>query len=361
MVKKRKILKIAFSVVTIACVIMSMAMPAMAYVWNDDDVNAFALLKGTCDLRLVDLPDDISGSMHAQFDLGGRLPFFDVTGVNDSVFVFDLYSALDDSWHFHADNKLARYKKNLSVLPSGTSSATYAFDSYRYNISTFLYDVDSGVNERVYFDLAEFSFEPYYFNSLPSMAVLKELFTLRLTIPCKVTTFLKYSWIDTGGKLITKQAQGDWVNVGNSNVWAGSAIPPSLESVLEEDMKNVAGKGFLIEQFNVKITPLAGADFRATGLSFQMLVEQFKSGTPNWYHEDSMSEWNDAIRGLVGSGSAIGGYPDVGDDTFMTFFASAVGSFFDVELFPGFSLGGVLGVVVTVAVMLIILKYFGGG
>lgn len=78
----------------------------------------------------------------------------------------------------------------------------------------------------------------------------------------------------------------------------------------------------------------------------RMLGEEHSSTLSDWYHLGYMN-------GFGGGGEFNGDYT--------SWMATAVGGFLDAEIFPNFTLGGVLGVLVALGLLVMFLKFFAGG
>ena len=75
------------------------------------------------------------------------------------------------------------------------------------------------------------------------------------------------------------------------------------------------------------------------------------------------AEWRDAIESLYHTGYRIGMQNGNGEFSgdYGGWIATAVGGFMSLEIFPNFTLGGILGVAVAVGLLLMFLKFFAGG
>lgn len=352
--KANSTVRICFAVMTIVLLLSSMVIPSMALVYDAETIRVYTMLSGRCDLLLTDLPDDISGSQHVEFEIGGRMPWFSVTGANDTVDSFDMYTPFDETWNFYGSMKLARRKTVVDLNDIGSAQTT--LDTYRYNINTYLEGSAVGDMTNAYYEIATYTFDPYYVPFV-STDVLQSLFELRLTSECRVTTDITYQWVDVYGELRTETRTGSDF-IGNPNV---EIAPGIIDYVAERIIADVAvqdsGAGMFIQKLTVTVMPMAN-NYKATGLSFDMLAEQWYSGTPTWYNANPVAKWLDMVENYIDVGNP---YPDVDEGPFMTFIVDSVATFFDTEIMPGFSLGGVFSVVFMIVVIILILKFFAGG
>lgn len=100
-------------------------------------------------------------------------------------------------------------------------------------------------------------------------------------------------------------------------------------------------------------------------------AERFwKYSSEFWYNPEDDNGDNNGESGGAGPGGGANGGGFGSDDIpmgweninvdFVGWIGTAVGGFMSAELFPGFTLGGVLGVLVSFSLVLVLLKYLGG-
>lgn len=79
--------------------------------------------------------------------------------------------------------------------------------------------------------------------------------------------------------------------------------------------------------------------------------------------DSSFSTTNGYLKGLYDNGFDVGYGSGNGEfnGEFVTWLANSVKAFLDVELFPGFSFGGILGMLISIIIVLVFLKFFAGG
>lgn len=368
MVKKlKKLLKanwIRRCSVLMSCVLIllcCLAPSASAFLIDQDASTKFqSILDGTLTLSYYPVLEEDVSLADRVYHIGGRLPFIAQTGTNlygENIEDFLLSTLNDPEWSIETVTRIARYKSKLT----STSGSSYTFDKVRYNIASF--ETASGNRDSAYYRTATYNLNPYFFNSFDS-TYFSDFINLRLTSPCKVQTTVKYSFYDTESNSIrTVTATSLVENIGNSNVHvhypldnivAGSDPNAILNNVPEFSP-------VMIESISIIVQP---EDFTnpLSGVSMELLAEQWSTGNPRFIRDDSISAWttyvNAVIKRVVQGGIDL---PDVEANLFTRWFAGAVGGFLDFEFAPGFSLGNILRVLVTVLIVIIILKVFGGG
>lgn len=72
-------------------------------------------------------------------------------------------------------------------------------------------------------------------------------------------------------------------------------------------------------------------------------------------------EYVSALNSYFNLGKSMGGGDGIIDVNFSTWIAKAVGGFFDFELFPGFTFGGIFAVIISILLAVVFLKLFAGG
>ena len=347
-----------------ALILICSVTPAFAYVYDSNGMKVNSILKGDVVLYPSNFYDESTLSRFVvRMPIGGRMPWFAVTGTNDSVFRADYYEPLNDSLYFRAINNLARYKQVVSYpTPSGTPvSAT--LDDYRYNVYTdFIVD---GSVEKAYFDQFVYIFDPTFLSGKGYPEVIEKLFTLRLTVNVQVISDITIAYVVNNE--IRHATFGSTMWVGNSNVWSGSPLSTDVFTAMrnhEAFNPNInPTRNILIESFTVQITPPLDSD--VSGLSFELLSEQYDLAVPTWFVADDMAEWNDFVDRYIDfvpstPGNSVNPSPG-SSNQFTVWLASAVSGFFDFEIFPNFSFGGIISAVLSVAIAIVLLKFFAGG
>lgn len=72
-------------------------------------------------------------------------------------------------------------------------------------------------------------------------------------------------------------------------------------------------------------------------------------------------EYVAALNSYFNLGKSMGGGDGIIDVNFSTWIAKAVSGFFDFELFPGFTFGGIFAVIISILLAVVFLKLFAGG
>ncbi len=347
-----------------ALILICSVSPAFAYVYDSNGVQVNSILKGNVVMYPTNFYDESTLSRFVvSMPIGGRMPWFEVTGANDSVFRADYYEPLNDSLYFRANNNLARYKQVVSYpTPDGTPIST-TLDDYRYNVYTdFIVD---GSAEKAYFDQLSYIFDPTFLNGKGYPEVIEKLFTLRLTSNVQVVSDITIAYVVNNE--IRHATFGSTMWVGNSNVWSGSPLSNEVFTAMrnhEAFNPNInPTRNILIESFTARITPPLNAE--VSGLGFELLSEQYSTGAPSWFVADDMAEWNDFVDRYIDFVPPTPGTPsnpNLGNSNqFTVWLASAVSGFFDFEIMPNFSLGGILAAILSVAIAIVLLKFFAGG
>lgn len=345
MVKKRKILKIAFSVATIVCVIMSMVTPAMAFGIR----NGYALGGGWYhgltggSVRLYPQPPDEITKRQFEFDL-----------------------PIEDDYGILSQNEYSLFSVEQNRLYSNDTSYDCFINVYncrkalnlngaRYWVARnyLLFCYADGNNEFHSTDGFTFTFDSFAMRY--SEVVLGHMFSFYCTVPTVMTvTFtelgndgISFTYVDeykyTGGE--------GWVyplqEVASYFAESHPDAEPVLITELTIDVKQYTSTAY-------------DAPLYADGCQYGILTQQYTSADQldKILGNYSVADFWYELSQNVGNAPDV---PSVEDNSFISFVASSVVSFFSVELFPGFSLGGVLGVALSVCIMLVLLKFFGGG
>lgn len=81
------------------------------------------------------------------------------------------------------------------------------------------------------------------------------------------------------------------------------------------------------------------------------------------YYVDAVNnvQYSSALDSYFSYARSLGGGDGFIDVNFSTWIANAVTGFFDVELFPGFSLGGIFAIIISILIAVVFLKLFAGG
>lgn len=344
MAKKRKILKIAFSVVTIACVIMSMVTPAMAYgIQNGYGIGGgwyHGALAGS--VRFYPQPPD---------EFSGRMFQYDLNVYND----YGTLSQNDYTYMGCVINKL--YANN-----SGYESAVNIYhtrkaeqiNGARYWSVRSLLRMKEGTTDTSFLTSDGYTFTFNSFAIKYSQPVFARLFSYYSAVPSIVTV----SYTELGNDGISFTYKDEYKYGGDGWVYPLTEISNYIAEYTENQQP------FLVTQLTVDIKQYTDTTYTTTlysdGLQFGVLTQQYtdEAQLPNLLGGYTVADyWYELSQNIDNRPSA----PDVEDNAFVRFVASSVVSFFSVELFPGFSLGGVLGIILGVCIILIILKFFGGG
>lgn len=381
----KRTMRICFAVMTIIMLLCSMIAPASAMGLESPVAGARygTMLTGDVTIHTVD-PDLYNAvSPSPEYQIGGIMPsLFNTGGSYYAQTIYDFMSQVSGGWTFAGMFFVGRYKQSVytDITPENLDSYRITLRNQRAN------NTDYEDLTPYYFNRATFVFDPYYFEGgTVQYDVLAKLFSLRLGYPCKVSVSVDVSYIDTTKETdfcVTETFTETWGNVGNPNIVVLNPLG-SLPAWLEE--RNSPAY-VLLSNYTVNV------DLRADGIvgepksnyiSFDMLGMQWSSGDPYWIsngknidafpnkldtlYRAKLLRLNADVNQLstelddlqtrydevIANG---GGIPNVAG-----FMANIARSFFDAELFPGFTFGGLFGILIAVIVIFLILKYFAGG
>lgn len=283
-------------------------------------------------------------------------------GFEFDIFVEDDYGILDQSGYkiyeisseslyannteYASDYSLSQYRKSLVL-----NGARYWYARTKMNL------LSSGTNDMfIMSDGFKFTFDPFAMEY--NQAVFARMFEYHCVVPTRITVSATYV---TSVTYIPFTYKYD-VHYTGGSVWENPLT--RLSQVLADRLD--PGDPILFSDITIDIQNYTTTAYTnhlyATSIEYGILTQQ--------YSDDSQLEkllgnysigdfWYDAYPT-----TSSGGGKDTPTELaggFLGFVTSSVASFFDVELMPGFSLGGVLAIIATVCVILIILKFFGGG
>lgn len=382
---KRGLARICFAVMTMVIVLSSMLVPASAMGVESPVASVRYATMLTGDVTIYTVDNDVYNAISPkpEYQVGGIMPSLKNTGGSYyAQSIYDYMSQISGGYTYAGMFFVGRYKQEVY-----TGANPEALDSYRITLR----HQQANANDYEdltpsYFNRASFVFDPYYFEGgTDQYDVLAKLFSLRLGYPCKVTVTVDVSYIDTTKEAdfcVTETFTETWGNIGNSNIVVLNPLA-GLPAWLDERNSPIY---VLLSNYTVNV------DLRADGLagepksnyiSFDMLGMQWSSGDPYWITNgknidafpnkldtlyrakllrlqgnlDTLTEEYDTLLAqyeeVIANG---GGIPNVAG-----FMANIARSFFDAELFPGFTFGGLFGILVSVIVIFLILKYFAGG
>lgn len=357
----QRTMRVCFAVMTIVLLVSAMVAPASALIIDHTVYSEGTLLSGTVNLQLTDTPDEIaSDNVWVSFPFGGRVPWIDIAATNTAVEQSKLMLPLDSGFYYSQTLAMARRDLDLNL---GTS--VYGFDTYRYNYSHNIVTAD-GTSDKAYYITAKYDFDPAYF-PIFTQGILENLFVLRFKQGFQVTCSVTYSWLGLDNKIHTDSSIR-YQNVGMAGAETISGLlPRNIMDIMEDVGSDPAGAGLYIEDMVVTVNPLFSTGTKASGIVFDMLTDVWTTNVPNFYKDNPSKTWFDEVQRFMeqnvggSGGGGIPEYPSVEESPFMEFIVSAVGTFFDTDIMPGFSLGGVFSVVFMIVVIILILKFFAGG
>lgn len=381
----KRTMRFCLSVMTIVMLLCSMIAPASAMGLESPVAGARygTMLTGDVVVHTVD-PDYYNViAPSAEYQIGGIMPtLYNTGGSYYAQTIYDFMAQVSGGWTLAGMFFVGRYKQSVftGITPENLDSYRITLRNQRANNTDYEDFLPS------YFKRATFSFDPYYFEGgSDQYDVLAKLFSLRLGYPCKVTVSVDVSYIDTtkdADFCVTETFTETWGNIGNQNIVVLNPLG-NISAWLEERNSPIY---ILLSNYTVEV------DLRADGIagepktnyiSFDMLGMQWSSGDPYWISNgkniDSFPNKLDTLYRakllrlnadvnhlttelddlqarydeVIANG---GGIPNVAG-----FMANIARSFFDAELFPGFTFGGLFGILLAVIVIFLILKYFAGG
>lgn len=381
---KRCTVRFCFAVMTIIILLCSMVAPASAMGVESPVAGAKygTMLTGDVVIHTVDSDLYNAVSPHPQYQIGGIMPTLTKTG--GSYYAQTIYDHMSQigGYTYASMFFVGRYKQAVS-----TGVNTENLDSYRMTLRHYRANVNDYEDmSAYYFKSATFSFDPYYFEGGSGQYdVLAKIFSLRLDYPCKVTVSVDVSYIDTTKEsdyCTTETFTQTWGNIGNPNIVLLNPLAGLPAWLDERDNPSY----ILLTNFTVNVDLRADGvvgEPKANYIYFDMLGMQWNSGDPYWItngknidffsnrldvlYEAKLLRLQGQLKNLTTEYDELqrqyeeviangGGIPNVAG-----FMANIARSFFDAELFPGFTFGGLFGILVAVIVIFLILKYFAGG
>lgn len=362
---KKNIISRVFAIFAVVAVLFLCASPAFAYgVDFRNGSSLSALIGGTLEIDFYsnDVPPSLgAGQYRVSVGIPQHYPF---TTTNNVYYDMAEYVEYWDKALATNPSKVQDYTIDIEMGRWKTSvegkEAWYA----RTYLTTFS-NLES--DEYAYFDKASFVMDSF---ALPfNEDILKKIFSINCRNPMSINVSCKLAWVDSTGALVTTNYsyRPDFKSAPYRMVHAffdDGAIESFAQFCNRTGIR--AGQPVLFTDFQVDINGTINGSFGTLSeLSFQTLTIKSNSVVPGaWWNTRNNPSWffdqiaDDLISGEQPDGP-VGEVPEA--DSTTVWLASAVAGFFDAEIMPGFSFGGVLAVAITISVIGILLKFFGGG
>lgn len=373
MVKKLKILikskwiRRSFLLLACALVLFASVSPAFAYgVVFEADSNLVPLITGNLTLRMY--ADGVTPSANAgKHDVSIGLPsLYEYTPENGKYYDMAEYI---EFYNRNVGSESARWQDYQFDIMGGRWKQIISDHTYwKFRTSLDAWSVLTPENN-AYFDNAIFNLEP--FAAPLNETLFKNLFALRLDIRCNYRVSATFHYVNDNGHLVTADYSQALLDVTPLRwcfaFWDELGVR-SFDNWCSYNGLTV-GQPVLVTDFVVKV------DAKPTGygslheLSWQNLTHTFFDASnprpvyweahqgPNWFLRQIKDDliWGDPNPpSLPEVDTGIGAQ-------FTEFLAGSVSGFFDVEIMPGFSLGGIMACIISVVIVLLLLKFFAGG
>lgn len=361
---KRRLVRICFTFITILMLCATMVVPAFAYgVTYEKDNQLMPLITGSLQLKLYAntvTPSAQSALHDVEIVLPTQYDYLnDASNYYDMAEYIEYYNRTvgsdENRWQdYSLDIRGGRWKYDVS------NNQFWRFRTY--------IDCWSLLNpeDNAYFDRATFYLDSF---AMPMTEnILKNLFAVRFENRADYRVKASVHYVDDDGKLsvapysqtiaglqggIWSQAFFDARGIQTFAVWCNQYGIEEGEPVLFTDV-------------------VVEVDARKYGygslhdISFQNLTHVFFNANyqrPAYWQPHEGANW--FVRQVKDELNWAENAPEppevIEGDPFVGWFASILAGFFDVELFPGFSFGGIFTILITLTVVFLVLKYFAGG
>lgn len=357
-------LRSCFVVMSCALVLVASVAPAFAFaIDNTDTEKSATILSGNVTYTFSPSVDDVASTVDVTHSFGGMLPMPDGSGDYYGQDYTDfLLSVTDDpQWNISTEYRLSRA---LRVIDN------HSMACYLYTVSSYENSDDGSV--RLPYTFIEYNFNSYMFEENYNATLFKWFLRLKLNRPCEVTTRVVYTLAFDG-------VVGFYSEVVEDS-YTSEATPsvPEYYHPLEKASNRInekvgSGGSVLIQEISVSVRPTSVSYILSTG--FELLGSNWINAVPHYVPLNSQGVYDPVGVSFSGFMKYLGETydgisptptpPDLPDveigSRFTSFLASSVSGFFDFELMPGFSLGGVMAAIIAVVIVLLLLKFFSGG